>query len=218
MTPPADITFAAGQPPVISPDARSVAFVGIDVTETRMLWVRKLEDRSPRPLLGTDGATWPFWAFDSRSLGFFAGGKLKRIDLAGGAPTVLADAADARGGAWNRDGVILFSPSSDRALLAVPASGGATQAIVTTGSERCDGLHRWPQFLGDGRRFIAFALSPHPECRGIYRGSLDSNEARLVLNTDSHGRYVEPGYLVFVGGTSEPDGPASGGAGDGSCR
>jgi hypothetical protein len=86
------------------------------------LWLRELNAVSPRPLAGSDGAAFPFWSPDSRSIGFFAEAKLKRLDLTGGVAQVLADAPIARGGTWNRDGVILFTPGTAYPIFRVPGN------------------------------------------------------------------------------------------------
>src|SRR5437870_7443234 len=94
----------------ISPDGRRLVFLASNEGKSQ-LWVRPLDSLKAQPLAGTDGGTYPFWSPDSGSVGFFADGKLKRIDIRGGAPQVLANAGAGRGGAWNRDGIILFAPS-----------------------------------------------------------------------------------------------------------
>jgi len=88
------------------------------------LWVRPLDSLAVQPLAGTDGATYPFWSPDSASVGFFAD-KLKRIDIVGGAPQVLANAAAGRGGAWNRGGTVLFAPNPSGPVLKIPATGAS---------------------------------------------------------------------------------------------
>src|SRR5207302_7554568 len=106
----------------LSPDGRSVAFpASIDGTTT--VWVRSLDSPSARSLPGTEGATFPFWSPDGRSLGFFAGDKLKRIDLAGGPATIVCGAPAPRGGSWGREGVIVFSAQASAGISPVPASG-----------------------------------------------------------------------------------------------
>src|SRR5260370_26454141 len=93
------------------------------------LWVRALDSLAAQPLAGTDGASYPFWSPDSASVGFFAEGKLKRIDVVGGAPQVLANAPNGSGGAWNREGTILFGHAAGL-LLKVPATGGEPAAVA----------------------------------------------------------------------------------------
>ena len=88
--------------------------------ETQRLWLRPLDALDPQPLPGTEEAQYPFWSPDSRYIGFFAQGKLKKIAVTGGPAQNLCDAPDGRGGTWNREGVIVFAPSG--------ASGSASPA------------------------------------------------------------------------------------------
>src|SRR5207245_2494388 len=138
----------------ISPDGRRLVFSASEGKS--QLWVRPLDSLAPQPLAGTDGASYPFWSPDSASVGFFADGKLKRIDIVGGAPQVLAVAPLARGGAWNRDGTILFAGNTGP-LLKVPATGG--EAVAITRLETGQSAHQFPQFLPDGRHFIYFVTT-----------------------------------------------------------
>ena len=117
----------------------------------QQLWLRGLEKTSGQPLAGTDGASYPFWSPDSRSIGFFAGGKMKRIDIAGGPSQNLADSTTGRGGAWNNDGTILFSPSGTGPLYRIPASGGEAVKATRLGTQQVS--HRFPQFAPDGHHF-----------------------------------------------------------------
>ena len=119
VTPPTSDAFSFA----LSPDGRQLAFVA-NGEKGSQLWVRPLDQVRAQPLAGTEGASYPFWAPDGRAVGFFADGKLKRIDLTGGAPQVLADVSTARGGTWNADGVIVFAPSTTDPLMRVAATGG----------------------------------------------------------------------------------------------
>jgi eukaryotic-like serine/threonine-protein kinase len=95
----------------ISLDGRQLAFVASG-DGTQRLWLRPLDAVAARPLAGTEGAEYPFWSPEGRSIGFFASGKLKRIDTSGGLPQPVTDAPAARGGTWNSDGTILFAPTA----------------------------------------------------------------------------------------------------------
>src|SRR5262249_35564647 len=133
----------------LSPDGRQLAFV--TRTEGReFLWVRALNSVESRMLPGTENPSFPFWSPDSRFIGFFADGKLKKIDSSGGGPQTLCEALEGRGGTWNREDVIVFAPSPTGALYRVPASGGQALA-VTALQPQADQSHRWPIFLPDGR-------------------------------------------------------------------
>jgi eukaryotic-like serine/threonine-protein kinase len=93
----------------IAPDGRELVFAASGADGASLLWVRPFESLSARPLRGTEDGISPFWSPDSRSIGFFARGKLKKIDVAGGPAQTLADAPFPFGGTWNRDGVIVFA-------------------------------------------------------------------------------------------------------------
>ena len=179
----------------LSADGRQLAFVATVDGKPR-LWVRPLDESTARPLAGTEGASYPFWAPDGRAIGFFADAKLKRIEIAGGATQVLADAPFGRGGTWNRDGVIVFAPTSTTGLMRVSAGGG-TPGVLTR-PVNGQGSHRWPQFLPDGRRFLFFVTLGDPETRGVYLGSLDGHDPTRVLVADSAAEYAPPGYLLVA--------------------
>jgi serine/threonine protein kinase/Tol biopolymer transport system component len=181
----------------ISPDGRRVAFVASSEGRTQV-WVRAIDSLTAQPLAGTEDALNLFWSPDSRSIGFFAGGKLKKVEATGGPPQTLCDAVDGRGGTWNRDGVIVFSPDVRAGLYRVPASGGVPVQITTPDASRGENTNRWPVFLPDGRHFIFFARSTQAENNGIYVGSLDSNDRKLLFASESSAQYAPPGYLLFI--------------------
>jgi eukaryotic-like serine/threonine-protein kinase len=144
--------YTAEDLPQISPDSESVVFSARS-NGKRQLWLHSLETGSAQLLNGTDGGALPFWSPDSRSIAFFADGKLKRIDLMGGPsrPLTLTDAPLARGGAWSPEGSIIFAPSSERAIFRVSQGGGIATELTRLGTERS---HRFPVFLPDGRHFL----------------------------------------------------------------
>ena len=184
---------------VISPDGRRIAFVARKAdTSADVLWVQPLNSTTAQPMAGTEGATYPFWSYDSRYLGFFAGGKLKKVDANGGPPQVLCDASNGRGGAWNQDDLILFTPSTTDGLSKVSAAGGTPVAATSLNFKAGEMSHRWPQFLPDGKHFIFWLQGSSAEPSGIYAGSLDSSQYNLLVQNDSSGTYAAPGYLLFV--------------------
>jgi Tol biopolymer transport system component len=182
----------------LSRDGRSLAFVAADSSGKTRLWVRQLDSLTPQPLPETDGASFPFWSPDGRFIGFFAGGKLKKIDVSSGSRQTLCDAQAGRGGTWNRDGVIVFAPGFSSALYRISAAGGAP-APLTALDKPLEYAHRCPHFLPDGRHFLYMSLQ---EKSGIYIGSLDSKETRRVLDPDSNAVYAPQGYLLFVRGSA----------------
>ena len=202
LLPPAKVTFNfLDGPAVLSPDGRRVAFVAHGADGRNLVWVRPLNGPTAQSLAGTERATYPFWSADSRSLGFFADGKLKRIDASGGPPQVVCDAPSGRGGAWNRDGVIVFSGRPGIGLSRVSASGDVPTVATELDASRDETSHRWPFFLPDGRHFLYTALAavtPTP-ADAIFVGALGSNERqRLVDVVRSNAIYAPPGYLLFA--------------------
>ena len=192
VTPPTYDPFAFA----LSPDGRQLVFAATSETGSR-LWRRRLNESIAQPLAGTEGGSAPFWAPDGRSIGFFADGKLKRLDLDGGVPQILASAPDGRGGAWSRDGVIVFAPTTASPLFRVSASGG-TAVELTRLDQTQHVSHRWPQALPDGH-LIFFALgfsSSGPS--GVYLTSLDDSSPRRLIAAESAAAYAPPGYLLLV--------------------
>jgi len=153
---------------------------------------------------GTEGAIGLFWSPDGRHIAFFANGKLKKVDSAGGTSQVLCDAAGAGGndydlgGTWSRDGEILFVPGIYSGILRVSSEGGLATAVTVPDRSRHELMHAWPYFLPDGDHFLYFVVSSRKEQQGVYVGSLGSKNTRRVLDTDSHAIYVSPGYLLFI--------------------
>jgi serine/threonine protein kinase/Tol biopolymer transport system component len=197
VTPPTREPFSFA----LSLDGRQLAFVA-NGEKGSQLWVRPLDQVNAQPLAGTEGATDPFWAPDGHALGFFAGGKLKRIDISGGAPQVLADVSTSKGGTWNADDVIVFAPSTNDPLMRVAAAGGA--AAPMTGLAAVKGvqaghLHQyWPQFLPDGRRFLFMMAMGQPETLSIYVASLDGGEPTRVMAAETQAAYAPTRYVLHV--------------------
>lgn len=201
ISPPDGTSLAPGPaaPQVaVSPEGRQVAYATVDLSGNRQLWIRSLDALTAQAMPGTEGAEFPFWAPDSRFVGFFAQGKLKTVDAAGGPPTTVCDASAGQGGSWNRDGVIVFAPSFNSPLAQVPAAGGEPVAVTSLDQAREETGHLWPQFLPDGRHFLYLAQSQQREQHGIYVGSLDGGEPLRVLSSDVRAGYAPPGYLLFV--------------------
>jgi hypothetical protein len=158
LLPPEKHTFAAGPglgggQAAISPDGRMVAYL-LTGPDGQLLWLQSLDSPKAVPLPGTDGASYPFWSPDSRSIGFFAGAKLKRVDARGGPVQTICPAADGRGGSWNSEGTIVFAPGPSNPLSVVSADGGTPRPITKLDAARNDTSHRWPWFLPDGHHFL----------------------------------------------------------------
>ena len=178
------VTPATDQPTSIalSPDGQQIVFVASDEGRSR-LWLRFLATTTAQPLAGTEGATDPFWSPDSRAIGFFAGGALKRLDVGGGGtPQTLASVITGRGGTWNADGVIVFAPSDGAHLMRVSAAGGTATAVTTLGPQQA--AHRFPHFLPDGRRFL-FNMRSASNTDAIYLGALDGRDPIRLTPAES---------------------------------
>ncbi|MBI4460255.1 MAG: PD40 domain-containing protein, partial [Acidobacteria bacterium] len=201
IPPPPNSNYSQVGTIALSPDGTQMAFAAYKEGK-QLLWVRSLDSLEAKPLPGTEGASRPFWSPDSRFLGFFADIKLKKIEVAGGPPQILADAsAGITGGTWSREGIIVFagpsSGGSGQPLFHVSAAGGEATATTVVDTSR-ESRHGSPFFLPDGRHFLFSISSGRPEIQGIYVGSLDSKEKTRVLGEYSNAAYVPPGYLLFV--------------------
>ena len=206
--PPADRTLRFQIPPpgvataemfTISPDGKAIAFVASKGGPDQ-IWVRSLDALEPRPLSGTDGASYPFWSADGTYLGFFAQGKLKKIAAAGGPPQTLCDSPSGRGGTWNRNGVILFSAGPTSTILSVSDAGGMPSPVTMLTGGELDG-HRFPKFLPDGVHFLYNAGSNKPERAGVYVAALDGSPPARLLPDQTNAAYTIGddglGYLLF---------------------
>jgi len=208
VSPPERVVLTARPLPAISPDGELLAFGGVEPDGTTRIWVRPMASLTAEPVPGTEGASSLFWSPDSRSIGFFAGGKIKTVLLHGGPPRAIFDASDALRpiGTWNRDGVILFNSSDRRGLYRVAVTGAESTPVTTLDPARHEVQHLWPQFLRDGRHFIYLAQSTRSENTAIYAASLDSKERRLILRTSSIAAYagLDPGigYLLYMQGAT----------------
>jgi eukaryotic-like serine/threonine-protein kinase len=167
-----------------------------------MLFLRPLNSATAKPLPGTEGAKFPFWSSDGKSIGFFSDRQLKRVDLAGGPPTSLASAPDARGGTWAGN-VILFAPYIYDVIHRVPASGGKPIPLTALDRSRYT-THRWPQFLPDGKHFLYLAaqhMGGKEAGSAIYVGSIDGGNPKLVLRTNGSVLHSSGNLLFFRDGS-----------------
>ncbi len=178
----------------LSPDGGTLAFAGI-ASGKSMLRVRELGSSEVRALPGTESSESVFWSPDGRTLAFVARGKLRRIDVATGSIEALADAETGRGGTWGTGGDILFAQKAAGAIYRVSASGGPVTAVTTL--EKGDLMHRWPQFLPDGKRFLFYVKTENPETSGTYVASLGKAGRKLVLRNGATGVFVPPATLLY---------------------
>jgi serine/threonine protein kinase/Tol biopolymer transport system component len=189
-----------------SPNRRTLAVVGYQESARKnAIWIYEVGSQGARILSDTEGASYPFWSPDGRTLAFFADGKLKKLDLSGGPVQIICDAPSGRGGTWNKDGVIVFTPDATlgNGLYRVSASGGIPTQISRPDPSRGEESHRYPMFLPDGSHYLYLAANfsgRREEVDAIFVGLLDSNEKRLVTAATANAAYAAPGYLLFCRG------------------
>jgi len=181
----------------VSPDGSQLGYVASDPKGGRRVWLRALASFEARPLAGTEGATSVIWSPDGASIGFFAGNKLKRIDLPEGAPVSICEVPGGGGksGTWGRGGDVLFASVQGDAIYRVPSSGGSPAAILKPDSSAGETRVVWPWFLPDGERFLFYArVAGGGKVMLVEPG----RSPRLLLPAASMVQYSDPGYLVFV--------------------
>jgi Tol biopolymer transport system component len=189
----------------VSPDGRYVVMSARLKVGQPWLWLRPVDSLLARQLPGTEGGNFPTWSPDSKSLVFFVDDKLKRLEITGGAPLTLTDAAQSRvtpTGTWNRDGVILYG--SAKGLMRVSAAGGGATLVTKVDPAKNEAGHGYPQFLPDGDRFLYFSDSSDVNVAGVYASSLRAPDQRKqIVRTGSKAVYVSPragvpGYLLWI--------------------
>lgn len=178
----------------VSPDGRSLAFQAWG--ERDSIWVRSLDETEARPIPGT-GGTWGLaWSPDSQRLALVSGKVLKTIDLAGGTPVTVSEAAHPLLGDWSPEGVILFTDMGrGAALFRVPAAGGEPTRVT---SPATGDSNLWPSFLPGGRRFLYQGASG----TNIHVGALGGADSQPLLRASSQAVYVASGHVLFVRGQS----------------
>ena len=201
ILPPGKATFAfLGDhtgPVAISPDGTRLVYAALGDDGKQLLWLHPLDGTPAEPLKGTENASYPFWSPDGSFVAFFAESKLKFMEVGAGPAQTLADATDARGGSWNQQGTILFSPTVNGPLYTVSPPGVPVRVTNLDPSQQ-ENSHRWPQFLPDGRHFLYYARSRQASLSGEYVGSVDSKERKLLMRSLSNAVYAASGYLLFV--------------------
>ncbi len=204
INPPAGNRFIANGNVSISPDGRMLTMSANSDDGKRVLYLRPLASLAARALTTLQANDIrPFWSPDNRSLAFYNQGRLKRMDLAGGALMDLCDAGNSfRGGDWNEDGVILFSTIGLEGIQRVPSSGGAPAPVTRVNKVAGEISHFYPQFLPGGREYFYLVINSDPNKSGIAVGSLDgksgeSGPASIVAATEYSARYDAASSLLL---------------------
>ncbi len=199
----ASLVTELGAAAVLSPDGSVLAFVARKAAgeaSQSQLYVRRLDQLEAAPLAGTEGVRNPFFSPDGEWIAFFAGGKLKKVAIAGGAAATLCDAPEDRGGTWSEDGSILFTPALQTGLWRVPSAGGQAEALTTPDPAAGENTHRWPQILpgGEAVLFTAYRTGTNFEDANLMAQRLPSGPRKIVLRGGFHGRFLPSGHLVYM--------------------
>jgi eukaryotic-like serine/threonine-protein kinase len=200
--------FAAAPPlsarsMAVAPDGITVAFVAYrEDTHRGGLFLYEIGGNDAKPLTGTDGASFPFWAPDGRAVGFFANGKLKRFDFDSASVRTLCDAPSGRGGTWSKSGLILFTPigTLNEGIMSISENGGAPVKLNYPGAMGNENTYRWPVFLPDGKHylFLAANIRGDMELNSLYVGSIDRPSEKQFLTKTMYNADYANGYVFFV--------------------
>jgi Tol biopolymer transport system component len=195
------LEIAAGPGVVLSPDGSRAAYSTRGSSPTGAnLYLREFDKEVATPFVGTGNATAPFFSPDNQWIGFFADGKLKKVAVRGGAPITLCDSTSNRGAAWGENGNVYFTPAPTSSLSRVAAAGGTPVAATHLDVARREVTHRWPQLL-PGEKAILFTGSPDNdnfEHAAVEVAPLDTGKPERLVENATFGRYVSPGYLVYL--------------------
>ena len=187
----------------ISPDGKRLVFGAEDESGEQILWVREVDALAARPLAATAGAEFPFWSPDSESIAYFADGKLRKIDAAGGPSIPLCDVENGpKGGTWGSKGTIVFTPSNQNPLFRVSSAGGDPVQITEVDEDAGYNGHRLPHFLPDGKHFLFVARKPGSSSAGqtegtVMLGSVDGDEPRVIMERETNAIYSS-GHMLYI--------------------
>lgn len=166
------------------------------------LFLYEIGANDAKPLAGTVGASFPFWAPDGRAVGFFANGKLKRFDFDSSSVRTLCDAPSGRGGTWSKSGLILFTPigTLNEGIMSVSDNGGTPVKFNYPSATGNENTYRWPVFLPDGKHylFLAANIRGDIELNTLYVGSLDGPSQKQFLTKTMYNADYANGYVFFV--------------------
>ena len=184
----------ARQSLALSPVGKRLAMIATN-DKGSMVWVQRLDSLTASPLTGTEGANMLFWSPDGESIGFWAGGKMKKISAEGGTPLPICNVDAQWSATWNQEGTIVTSGGSAGISISV---NGSTRELTTL---------RWPRFLPDGKRVLYVNMDPKIRGGRAYVLELSSGHVTELMPADTHAIFVpdqpghgtasSQGYLLF---------------------
>jgi serine/threonine protein kinase len=203
---PAGFTFTTDIP-AISPDGKIIAFTASDSSGKTMIWLRQLESLNATSLAGTENAYAPFWSYDARFIGFFADGKLKKINLSAGSLQILCVADGVHEGTWGSNNIILFTPHFFSPLYKISADGGVPVQATTLDQAHTEEWHESPQMLPDNIHFLYAAYGRNQGSDRIYVGSLEDDTKIEIITIANRALFqgalfVSPDKLFFLNNNS----------------
>jgi serine/threonine protein kinase len=162
------------------------------------LYLRRMDQSAAKPIAGTEGGTCPFLSPDSRWVGFWADGKLKKVLVEGGVPSPLCDASFLYGATWGRDSIV-FSGEANSGLSRVPTEGGKPETLTKPDPKRNEDSHRLPSWLPNGKAVLFTAMThsfDSKPCVALLR--IDTGERGVLIDDAADARYVLTGHLLFL--------------------
>jgi len=196
---PAEVALRSGarHSVAFSPTGKHIVFAGR--AGAAQLYLRAIDRAESQPIAGAEGADMPFFSPDGQWIAFFADGKLKKVPITGGPPTVLCDAPAPWGASWGPDDRILFNPTFGAGLHRVPAAGGKPEVVTTADLKQGPGGHRWPFILPGGKAAV-FTINTRAANFHIGLVALDTGKWQTLIDNGTQPQYSPSGHLVFQRG------------------
>jgi ribulose-5-phosphate 4-epimerase/fuculose-1-phosphate aldolase len=177
----------------LSPTGRYVAMIASDERGS-MVWVQRLDSLTANPLPGTEGATMVFWSPDGAFIGFWAGGKMKKISVKGGMPLPICDLAGAFSATWNQDNLIVAHNHWP---------GGSVKISVQSGVVSPGRTLNWPKFLPGGKHLLYVNFDPNSKGLRAFVEELSTGRETALMPTDTQVTFTpdqpgsSQGHLLF---------------------